>query len=186
MGNKRLRWLILCLAAGPPGCGETEGGEGESQMDGPQGMDGEGGALDGAEGDVAVDMSCMSIPDPGNGSAGDQWLGADANDHGTPGTAFPVGVVTLNPTYEEGATSSTGNYYYVFRTGPSFTSLTVSIFPTGITLDFVHVHDGDGLCFGPEVTPDSTTANGGTWTLVTDHVYLVEIHVATDGGAALF
>jgi hypothetical protein len=49
------------------------------------------------------------------------------------------------------------------------------------TLDFVHLHEGEGLVFGPEVTPSMSTPSSGIWTVTPNTVYVLEAH-APGGG----
>jgi hypothetical protein len=117
----------------------------------------------------------ISIPDPGTGAA--DWF-APAG-HGTPETAWPVGVVSGDPGYVEGdAAVDTGGAFYVFRAEGSF-DLNIAVFG-GEEITFVHLHDGQGGVFGDELTPITSTNTSGTWAVQDGNVYVFEVHV--DGG----
>lgn len=123
--------------------------------------------------------SSMAIPDPGNGM--NDW-GPTPADWCSPDRAHPVGTVTQSPGYLEGTLcADTGLGFYVLRTGPAFTELNVGFGGGVATLDFVHLHEGEGLVFGPEVTPTMSTPSSGIWTVTPDTVYVLEVH-APGGG----
>jgi len=122
-------------------------------------------------------MPGKMIPDPGNKPASGTWLN-DNMPHGTPETAKPEGVVTSTPFYIEGdADKQTGNFFFVFKTGPAYTSFSVLLNEVTSMIDMVHLHDGAGLIFGAEVAPAMVTSElQKTWTVQPNHVYVLEIH----------
>jgi len=143
----------------------------------------DGSAADAGGDALAADGGAgITIPDPGNGVA--EWIvpgtspAMMAADMSTPDTAFPVGVVRSSPGYLQAWSGPNGDAFFVFRTGPMFTDFRVAGVhgvPTGDP-DFIHVHDGAGLVFGPEIMPVTSTPSSGRWTLEADHVYVLEIH----------
>lgn len=140
---------------------------------GPGTMSTDAGGTDAVPGTDAA--AVIMIPPPG--ASADDW-GFNVTTHGSPETAYPVGTVSMSPGYLDGfLDAATGDAFYVFQTGPAFTQFSVSIFPTmAMDIEFIHVHDGDGLVFGPAIPADMSTASSGSWTLLPDHVYVLEIH----------
>jgi hypothetical protein len=121
----------------------------------------------------------ISVPDPG--ASTDDW-GFSVNDPccETPGTAYPVGVVTMDPGYVQGnIDANTLDFFYVFRAGPSLTELTWT--GAGVPLDSVDLHDATGLVFGPLVTPIESMPARGRWAVTPNGVYVLHLH-ATSGG----
>ena len=128
--------------------------------------------------DVSLDAAGAAIPDPGTGAAPPVW---DApSTAGAPGTAYALGIVRSNPSYIGGTKpTDSGSNFFVFKSGPAFTSLSVR--PTGIppaTIDYVHLHDGAGLVFGPEIAPTSVAGGTYTWSLSPNHVYVLEVRMS--------
>ena len=119
----------------------------------------------------------LTIPDPGTMTAPMTWFD-DGGYHGTPETAQVMGVVLNVPYYIQGGVDPvTGNHFFVFKTGPEETVFEVSLQDKSSQIDHVHIHDGTGLVFGPEVTPNSVTSpTRADWVLEGDKVYVLEVH----------
>jgi hypothetical protein len=141
------------------------------------GAPGDAGADTGvADTGVADTGMLRTIPDPGTEMA-DWGLSIGAVCCNSPETAYQNGVVTSNPGYVQGDIDASGDFFYVFRAGPALTELT---WPD-LGFDKVHIHDGTGLVFGPEV-PKTAGADGtGTWTLIPDTIYVLELHSPFSG-----
>lgn len=171
------------------GGGITDGGgvrDGGNTRDGGGARDG-GASRDGGD-ERDGGPTARTIPDPGNET--DRWAPQGMINipagHGTPETAWQVGTVTEDPWYIGGTLDPvTGSAFWVFRTGPGITQISLPLRGLGVPMiDFVHLHDGDGLVFGAEITPDAYTVgmDGGrpsidaTWTVVPDRVYVIEVH----------
>lgn len=171
--------FVLCIALA--GCG-SEGGGGDADVDTDADTDSDIDSDADTDSDSDSD-SDIPIPDPGDGPA--DWGNGYGDGPGcTPDDARPVGVATDSPGYLEGTLcDGTGDGFYVFRTGPAMTELTVSLFPGGggMEIDYVHLHDGAGGVFGPEIEATESTPTGGTWPVAPDSVYVLEIH-GTAGG----
>lgn len=204
--RRRVPSLVLCLlalgcgddAAPPDGgradAGAVDGGPPDGDDAGPAGVDGgppEGDDA-GPEGDAGPAPgdagAARSIPDPGGEM--DRWAPTGMinipDGHGTPETAWQVGTVTEDPWYIGGRLDDvTGDAFWVLRTGPGVTSLAIPLRGLGVAeIEHLHLHDGEGLVFGAEVAPDryEVGTDGGrmaidaTWTVLPDHVYVVEVH----------
>jgi hypothetical protein len=114
------------------------------------------------------------------------WVISAVSDHGAPSRALPVGVVASSPVYVGDAVdATTGAAFFVFKTGPAFTTFNVNLTASMGTVDFAHVHDGAGLMFGGEIAPRLPPVAGfsHSWVLQTNHVYLLEVHMV---GGRLF
>lgn len=173
--------------AGASDSGTTDAGPGPMDA-GPVEMDAGPGETD--AGPVGMDAGTgdRMIPDPGAGM--DEWAPAGMINvppgHGTPETAWLVGTVTEDPWYIGGVTDAvTGDVFWVFRTSATTTTISIPLRGAGLaSIDYLHLHDGAGLVFGAEVTPDSYVVgmDGGrmaidaTWTVLPDHIYVVEVH----------
>lgn len=128
------------------------------------------------------DDDAVSIPDPGDEDLQGVWL-ASGMDIGSPEMAFQAGVVPTSPGYIEADTDDSGNAFYVFRAGDTF-DISISLFG-GDDVEWIHMHDGDGLLFGDELTPVSVdlqpgSANG-VWGVEEGGVYVFEVHLAGAG-----
>ncbi len=127
----------------------------------------------------APPTGAITIPDPGTGPA--DWQ-MDYHENFTPGDAFPVGIVTDNYPYILAYIEPTsGDVFYVFRTGPTFTRLDIDLWGNKADVLAMHVHEGTGLVFGAEVPDDKPEILLGGWNLQADTVYVLEIHTAGGG-----
>lgn len=136
------------------------------------------GADTGSSEDAGSTGEALPIPDPGQEM--DAWQ--SQGEIGTPGTAWPVGVATQEVPYVEGVSAEDGNAFFVFEAGPALTSLDIQVFG-GADPEVIHLHDGTGLTFGPEIPPDSMGASQATFSTVPGQVYVLEL---TFPGAGFF
>jgi hypothetical protein len=123
------------------------------------------------------------IPYPGDfPAATDQWY-PPFESNGTPATAYPVGVVNQESTYIACYVDEGQMAFFVFRAGPALTQFSVDLAgtPPESTVDFVHLHDGTDLMFGPEIPPITSTSNSGTWATIPDNIYVLEFHTIGAG-----
>jgi len=148
----RLLYLLLALAmlAGCPPVGSGDDDDSVSDDD-----------------DATAELPVL--PDPG--TADNDW-GWNINDVccGSPETAHPVGIVTMDPGYIQGVIDDELSFFYVFQSGPDLTTFTFPSF-----FEDVHLHEGDGLRFGDLIPPASNTKWDQTWNVTPDTVYAVEI-----------
>ena len=167
---------LVILAVGCDGDAETDAGPAMTDA-GPGGVDAGPPGTD--AGPAGTDAGpAMGIPDPG-GAMDDWGLSVIDTCCSTPASAYPVGVVTMDPGYVQGNIDpAVGVFFYVFRTGPTLTSFS---WPGGPVTEFVHLHDGAGMVFGPEITPVVSTATTGTWNVMPDHVYVLELSSSMGG-----
>jgi len=129
---------------------------------------------DATDDDDAVELPV--VPDPGD--AQDDWALEvwDEACCSTPETAYPVGTVTRDAGYIQGFFDSTLSFFYVFRTNTGMAQFT---FPDWF--EDVHLHEGDGLRFGAEIEPASSTDSSVTWDVEEDHVYVLELASEFEG-----
>ncbi|MEE9384351.1 MAG: hypothetical protein V3V08_13185, partial [Nannocystaceae bacterium] len=149
--------------------GDTQSGDGDGGDGDTQSGDGDGGDTQSGDGDP--------IPEPGTGT--DSWSSDGSN--GTPGTAWQVGVATQLWPYIEGVPGEDGNAYFVFEAGPGYTQIQLEIVGGPENPEFVHIHAGSGGIFGAEVTADTTTPKGGSWTVVPGELYVLEVKMTGAG-----
>jgi hypothetical protein len=170
-----LRIGVVWLASLPGAAclGTSGGGDGDGDTDSDSDSDSDVDVdTDSDSGSDSDTDSAPTIPDPGAGAA--NWMAE--GDISTPGTAWPVGLVTTDPGYFE--YDMTGDAaYYVFRAGATFT---FHLFMNAI-VDFeaVHLHDGTGLVMGEILPPLRDESGGGIvdvdWAVVEDGIYLLEL-----------
>jgi hypothetical protein len=124
-------------------------------------------------------VGAIPIPDPGTGEA--DWQ-CDYEGNFTPQTAFRVGVVTETMPYILAyIEQTTGDVFYVFRTGPDFTRLDVDLWGNKADVTAMHLHQGTGLVFGAMVPDTRPEILLGGWDLTADTVYVLEINTAGGG-----
>ena len=128
---------------------------------------------------VDAGEASLSIPDPGSGEA--SW--GSVSDHGTLDTAHPVGVVTTSPGYLEGILDpTTFDGFYVFRAGDALSTFGVNLVGGAAEIEYVHLHEGEGLLFGEELVPtENLTPNAATWPVQPGAIYVLEIHSVAGG-----
>jgi hypothetical protein len=133
---------------------------------------------DSAVGDDDDAVGGIIIPDPGDEDLQGMWL-ASGMDVSTPEVAFPAGIVATSPDYIEADTDATGNAFYVFEAGADF-DIVINLWG-GDDIEWIHMHDGDGLLFGDELAAIENVIEPGwatgTWTVEAGHVYVFEVHL---------
>jgi hypothetical protein len=168
---------VIASDAASAGDGSAADGGVEDSGETDSGMTGatDGGLADSGSGDVGP---AMSIPDPG--AAMDDW-GSRVVDAccSTPGTAYPVGVVTMNSGYVQGNIDPTLlEFFYVFKAGGALTQFT---WIGETNLAFIDLHDGTGLVYGSIVPATNIQPSRGTWNVNPGQIYVLHLH-ATAGG----
>jgi hypothetical protein len=93
--------------------------------------------------------------------------------HGTPATAWQVGIVTQNGYVGGTLDPVTRNLFWVLQAGPAFTTLSVQL---GAGFEYLHLHDGTGLMFGAQLAPATYDIATGqaSWTLTPGRIYVLE------------
>jgi len=129
----------------------------------------------------------QEIPNPGGDPAPLNWTAPPGNV--SPGQAYPMGVVNTDddaPTYigttlPDGADAA----YWVFRTGPDAVIFQIHVQNSTNPFDSMHLHDGEDLCFGDEISPLSTEIEphhiDARYVLDPEHVYVLEVTVPLGG-----
>ena len=172
-----MRWVLMAVSVTVWSCGGAM--TSDAGNDGGDSSEADAGAPD--AGDTRLD-----IPDPGTAPSPNTWQTKTTMDHGSPLSARPMGVVTQAPSYIGDAVSqTTRSTFFVFKTGPMFTTFTVTMTKLDAPIAFVHMHDGEGLKFGAVVADRGVAPPQYAWGLQSDHIYVMEVHLA-DGPGVLF